>query len=308
MIEGTPDELGGSIFEPAKAAPTSERKREANRRNAQRSTGPKTEPGKAISRLNSLKHGLLARALPLRNLPFLPGEEEKDLDKLLDDLYIDLRPQGRVEEILVERIACIHFQHSRLCRFQTAAAAIALWKELDVPTLETDPLTTLRLKEELSKKLKTVLERCKQESVSEELMKEVCTLILGPNCLHALQKLYDEIKQATARESNGSKDRAEELKRRFTTVLAFSMGETQRDAKRVSEMGEELAKARFEQHLLPDEGTLRRVLRYESMLDRELHRCLDRLERMQARRGIDPLQSFSRVVEGICTQERPSPR
>ena len=34
------------------------RKSAANRRNAQRSTGPKTDAGKAIAKLNAIKHGL----------------------------------------------------------------------------------------------------------------------------------------------------------------------------------------------------------------------------------------------------------
>lgn len=45
--------------------PISERKLQANRANAQRSTGPRTEAGKAISRRNALKHGILSRALDL---------------------------------------------------------------------------------------------------------------------------------------------------------------------------------------------------------------------------------------------------
>ena len=40
---------------------TSQRKIEANRRNAQKSTGPKTEEGKNKVRFNALQHGLCRR-------------------------------------------------------------------------------------------------------------------------------------------------------------------------------------------------------------------------------------------------------
>ncbi len=43
--------------------PISDRKLKANRANAQRSTGPRTAAGKATSRRNSLKHGILSRSL-----------------------------------------------------------------------------------------------------------------------------------------------------------------------------------------------------------------------------------------------------
>lgn len=42
---------------------TSQRKIEANRRNAKRSTGPKTAEGKAASRRNAIKHGLASVVL-----------------------------------------------------------------------------------------------------------------------------------------------------------------------------------------------------------------------------------------------------
>jgi len=45
--------------------PISERRLQANRANAQRSTGPRTEAGKAASRRNALKHGILSRTVDL---------------------------------------------------------------------------------------------------------------------------------------------------------------------------------------------------------------------------------------------------
>jgi len=47
--------------------PISERKLQANRANAKRSTGPRTDRGKAISGRNAVKHGILSRSL---DLPF----------------------------------------------------------------------------------------------------------------------------------------------------------------------------------------------------------------------------------------------
>lgn len=47
--------------------PISERKLQANRANAKRSTGPRTEAGKAASCRNALKHGILSRSVDLPN-------------------------------------------------------------------------------------------------------------------------------------------------------------------------------------------------------------------------------------------------
>ena len=45
--------------------PISPQKLEANRRNAQQSTGPVSAEGKKSSSMNALTHGLLARAVPI---------------------------------------------------------------------------------------------------------------------------------------------------------------------------------------------------------------------------------------------------
>jgi hypothetical protein len=79
---------------------SSPRKIEANRRNAQKSTGPKTERGKAMSSWNSSRHGLLSNRLPL-----LYGRSKKQFTRLLRSLQKDLEPVGTLEEVLVEKIA-----------------------------------------------------------------------------------------------------------------------------------------------------------------------------------------------------------
>ena len=61
----------------------------ANRNNAKKSTGPRTEQGKARVAKNALKHGLLARDT------VLPGEDAADFDRQLSALEADPRRDER---------------------------------------------------------------------------------------------------------------------------------------------------------------------------------------------------------------------
>jgi len=69
----------------------------ANNENAKKG-GPKTAEGKAIVRLNALKHGLFAADL------FVPGEDTKVLREIWERLVAELKPQDTLEEMI---IACI---------------------------------------------------------------------------------------------------------------------------------------------------------------------------------------------------------
>lgn len=70
----------------------------ANRRNAVRSTGPRTPEGKASSSRNALRHGLLSREV------LLPKERGEDLASFAERLRSELRPVGELEDLLVDRI------------------------------------------------------------------------------------------------------------------------------------------------------------------------------------------------------------
>ena len=89
----------------------------ANQANAQRSTGPRTADGKARSRLNSLKHGLLASEAVNRTVD---GDAARDQFEALVDSYADhLRPEGPIEDSLVEKIALADWRLKRLLRSET---------------------------------------------------------------------------------------------------------------------------------------------------------------------------------------------
>jgi len=71
----------------------------ANRENAQKSSGPRSAEGKEASSRNSLKHGLCA------NKHLLLDEDPEQFRRLLEELLDRLRPVGPYEERLVLRIA-----------------------------------------------------------------------------------------------------------------------------------------------------------------------------------------------------------
>jgi hypothetical protein len=93
---------------------TSERQRIANQVNARRSTGPRTPEGKAVVRLNAIRHGLLARDV------LLPGEDAPAFEDFWNQVRADLSPIGPIEELLADRIANAIWRLRRLTRAETA--------------------------------------------------------------------------------------------------------------------------------------------------------------------------------------------
>src|SRR5579884_2401878 len=95
-----------------KQQPISEAKLAANRANAEKSTGPKSEEGKSRSSRNSFKHGLYSKQL------VLPGEEPAALDALKADLRAEHQPANETEEILVNELAEQYWRLRRARRLE----------------------------------------------------------------------------------------------------------------------------------------------------------------------------------------------
>jgi hypothetical protein len=70
--------------------------RAANSENAKRSCGPKSKEGKARSRLNTPKHGMIA------SLPLIPGEDPELVSARTVSWKQELNPQSDLQEYLVE--------------------------------------------------------------------------------------------------------------------------------------------------------------------------------------------------------------
>jgi hypothetical protein len=90
---------------------------DANRRNAQHSTGPRTPEGKAASSMNALKSGIDAET------SVIPGEDAAALAALTQRFYQDCQPQTEIEGILVDNIVRASW---RLRRFDRIDAELLI--------------------------------------------------------------------------------------------------------------------------------------------------------------------------------------
>jgi len=99
---------------------------EAARRNAQRSTGPRTQAGKQRMRMNALKHGCDAapenEAAVMRAL----GEDPQRFAALKDDLMSAYGPGDALWEQQLEDLAKLYWRRQRIERMQTGLMRRAL--------------------------------------------------------------------------------------------------------------------------------------------------------------------------------------
>jgi hypothetical protein len=92
---------------------TSFRQIEANRRNALRSAGPKTDEGKRRSRRNALRHGLTAETV-------IDGlEESEDYRAFEASVIADYDARTAVERELVLRLASLLWRLRRIISIET---------------------------------------------------------------------------------------------------------------------------------------------------------------------------------------------
>ncbi|UCF81202.1 MAG: hypothetical protein JSV08_01920 [Acidobacteriota bacterium] len=100
--------------------------RSANRRNARRSTGPRSERGKATASANAIRHGVLARPVLTQGFlardgvlrSALADESADEFRALLDRLNEALAPRDALDAMLVEKMALALWRYRRLRRFE----------------------------------------------------------------------------------------------------------------------------------------------------------------------------------------------
>src|SRR2546425_3352867 len=90
---------------------------EANRRNAQKSTGPRPAQGRAVLSLNGLRHGLRAETA------VLPSEDPAEFATLKQELEAEYRPQGIREQLVFDDLVLAAWRLERARIYDTAVQA-----------------------------------------------------------------------------------------------------------------------------------------------------------------------------------------
>ncbi len=100
------------------------RKVESNRRNSQKSTGPKTATGKKRVSRNAVRHGFFSKFLLIQH----PGgkESQSEYNDFYDGVRKHYQPVGWLEEAWGEKIAVWSWRLRHLIRFESGQIALAL--------------------------------------------------------------------------------------------------------------------------------------------------------------------------------------
>ena len=92
-----------------------EKQIEANRRNAQKSTGPTTAEGKSKAKFNALKHGITA------DTAVLPYEDPHSYEQMRQALIDHYEPANAGEQMLVELVVVNYWRLLRVRRVEAAS-------------------------------------------------------------------------------------------------------------------------------------------------------------------------------------------
>lgn len=275
----------------------------ANRLNAQKSTGPKTPRGKAISRQNAAKHGALAEIV------VVSGDQIKeslpDFKKLCHDFYQSLKPVGPLEEMLVDQIITTTWRLRRAHRAETGEVALSVdtgvWERKDDDSLR---LTLIQPENPYAPGLvcrlgKTsagcrFLINCLYEvrgAVEDDGKLTATTLAnFKQSLLHQAQDLGAQLEQYHQfLTTNPKKLAPAALKTLHRDVvleyldlqIAYYQGLLDEVHQPRDVAGE---CARQNATVLPDSKALNKILHYEAILTRQLYRAMNQLERIQRRR------------------------
>lgn len=273
----------------------------ANRRNARRSTGPRTAKGKAVSARNAVRHGLLSK------LPVLPEiEHQDDWDAHLRHTIESINPVGYLEMVLSERVALILWRLRRLANSERGAGAInlrrAIFERSIEPWMESKSLYRAekhaRSELHIVERDLAILQFARQLEPKSYVDPETAARVvrrmadvgdLEADCPEIRERFGEDVAPdleleelpwtvGTLIETVGEFEGATGIDAEAALQEGIDAAES-----KLADVIEQIASRRQEKSVLPaDPGNL--LTRYETTLERSLYRTIHEIERLQAHR------------------------
>lgn len=261
--------------------PVSARKRRANRANAKKSTGPRTPEGKLRSSRNAVKHGLFASDIVIT----AGNERPEHFRNLLRDLKAEFNPKTAVQHVLVERVATCFWRLRRAQRFELGAIAESLDQCSRTDTEVSEDLA--KLQDRLHRA--TTRLRCRRDDLESI---QHLTGLDDPDTAARFERHLTNIANDVSPLAAGLPPvRLHEF---LLAKLSQSVEDLEAEIPRISAQIKETAdreKHRLDRSpltgSLPATQELLKLVRYENMLDRHLHRALAQLTRRRSESHAD---------------------
>jgi hypothetical protein len=269
----------------------------ANRANAQKSTGPKTPFGRAHSKMNALKNSLLLRDTTVQGMYI--KENDRELAALRRDLYQDLQPVGRLEEVLVDLIVTTLWRSHRVLKAETGEIALSVdngvWQRRpernneDV-ILDEDPEKALSQSGFgnyiMRKQLRDIREYVENHGeLTDAALQEVCVHGKPYSVTYFLYDVRNTFLLSNPAGLDTEDFRARQ-KEHILAAIDLKMVNLESYMIEWAEHEEKQQKAHQAAAVLPPPDVLDKIIDYDAKLKRQLYRALNQLERLQRmRRG-----------------------
>lgn len=282
---------------------------EANRTNAHLSTGPRTAIGKAVSKLNALKHGILSKEVLIGGVN--AKENRNEFTKLHRRFAEELNPVGPVEEMLVDQIVTAHWRLRRALAAEAAEITLGVdsgqWKrENQSPKLltlmwdlEGDPSFGMRNSGFGNRFMENQLREARQAVESDgELTDAAIQEVKYHGKPYGLTERLRTWRAEAQQNPDGlSPDQLRaKQKERLIERLSREINHISWRRSHCEEREEGEEKARQTAALLPSVEVLDKIHRYETKLERQIFRAMAQLERLQRMRKGESLPAPMAVV------------